>query len=88
MTNPTTLKKHADLIDRMADALGVDLEEITMEGKLSFDSLSEAVLSCTGCSNAEACDYWLGTQSGDAEKPPVWCRNMELFLSLKAGRTV
>lgn len=86
MTNSKTLKKHAVLVDRMAAALGIDLEEKAMQGQIDFDQISDAVLSCTGCSNPEDCTHWLDAQEGQADAPPDICRNAEVFARLKAGQ--
>ena len=88
MTNQTTLRRHADLVDRMATAMGMDLEELTMAGQIRFDTLSDAVMACTGCSNVEACEHWLAMQKADAEQTPEMCRNSDLFALLKAGKSV
>jgi hypothetical protein len=85
MTTNTTIKRHADLVDRMATARGVDLEQATMEGRLSFDRLTDAVLACTGCAHPGECEAWLGAQSGVAEATPGYCRNADLFETLKSG---
>lgn len=86
MLNTVTLKRHADLVDRMANALGLDLEEAIQSGQLRIDSLGEAVLSCTGCSNPEGCERWLEMQTGRAKDAPGICRNVQMFTDLKAGR--
>ncbi|WP_299848818.1 DUF6455 family protein [uncultured Roseovarius sp.] len=86
MTNPTNLRRHADLVDRMATTLGLDLEEITIAGQLQIDTLGEAVMACTGCTNADGCERWLEMQTKTAPAAPGMCRNSDLFERLKAGR--
>jgi hypothetical protein len=85
MTTNSTIKRHADLVDRMANAQGVDLEEAAMEGRLAMDTLTDAVLACTGCANPEDCEAWLAAQSGVAAETPGYCRNANLFATLKTG---
>ena len=85
MTTNPTIKRHAALVDRMAGARGVDLEQATMEGRLSMDRLTDAVLACTGCANPEECEAWLNTQSGVAAATPGYCRNADLFDTLENG---
>ena len=85
MINRTTLKKHADLMDRMAGSVGVDLEEAMLEGRLSMDQLTDAVFACTGCSNPEACGHWLTTQEGRADATPDYCRNADMMRRLADG---
>ena len=86
MLGKATLKRHAALVDSMADTVGVDLEQAMMEGRLTTDQLSDVVLTCTGCSEAEACARWLATQDGIAEDTPDYCRNTETFHRLLEGK--
>ncbi len=54
-TNETSrgdLKTHAALFDRMAETVGLDLQEEAISGRLRFDEISEAVLRCTRCGGA------------------------------------
>ena len=88
MTNQSIYRRHAELVDRMANTLGLDLEELIMAGQLSVDAVGDAVLSCTGCSSVEGCEHWLAMQKGVAPESPGICRNGELFSMLKAGKTV
>jgi len=81
-------KRHADLVDRMARTLGIDLEEKIMEGELSIETLSDAVLSCTGCSDPASCEHWVASQEEEVEEAPDLCRNRALFKLLKQGTKV
>lgn len=85
MTANLTYKRHAELVARMADARGVDLELSIMKGRLQISSLGDAVLNCTGCANPEACEGWLSAQDGEAQASPSYCRNADLFDVLKKG---
>lgn len=52
------LRTHAALFDDMGQALGLDLQEEAIAGRLNFDEIGEAVLRCTRCAhpeNAKAC---------------------------------
>lgn len=80
--------RHADLVDRMANSLGIDLEEKILEGQLQIDTLGDAVLSCTGCSDPDGCERWLESREGVAHDAPAMCRNGELFKLLKQGKHV
>lgn len=82
MLNRKTLKRHADLLDRMAGQVGLDLEEEVYRGRMQFDEIADAVLRCTGCSNPDHCAGWLDTAEA-REDPPGYCRNASLFRSLK-----
>lgn len=85
MTQNMTMRRHTDLVDRMADTLGIDLEEKVYAGQLDPETLCDAVLRCTGCSDPDGCEKWLAAQDGVVENPPIMCRNGEVFLGLKNG---
>jgi hypothetical protein len=84
MHSPETLKRHAALMDRMSEKLGVDLEEAVLTGLLRFDEVADAVLRCASCSNPEHCAGWLA-ESAARDAPPGYCRNTELFAALREG---
>jgi len=83
MQSSLTLKRHADLVDRMATAQGVDLEETMMAGHLTPGELGEAVLACTGCAAPGACAHWLDAHE-PGEAAPSYCRNADLLAGLAA----
>ncbi len=83
MQNPSVLRKHAALLDHMADRLGVDLEEATMRGELRISELTDAVLSCTACADPTACQHWLDTPAENAGDAPGYCRNSALLGQLQ-----
>ena len=87
MLGKATLKRHAGLVDSMADTVGVDLEQAMLEGRLSVDQLSDVVLTCTGCSEAEACERWLAMQKETVSETPDYCRNTETFQRLSKGES-
>lgn len=76
------LKRHATLVDDMASKLGVDLQERALDGSLSVDELSDAVLRCTQCSNPAHCEGWLSARDSVSETPD-YCRNTELLKQLR-----
>jgi len=86
MQNTLTLKRHADLVDQMAAAQGVDLEEAMMAGHLTPGELGDAVLACTGCAEPEACEHWLAAHDA-GESAPEYCRNSALLAELTARLT-
>jgi len=88
MTTPQIRQRHADLIERMANALGLDLDERIMQGGLDIESLDDAVLRCTLCSDPEGCEHWVSAQQDEAPAAPEMCRNLALFQALKQGRRV
>lgn len=84
MHSRTTLKRHADLVDRMVGTLGIDLEESMMRGHLRPGELSDAVLRCSGCTDPGHCAGWLAQQTGIVEQGPAYCRNTEMLADLQA----
>jgi hypothetical protein len=85
MTLNLNKSRHADLVDRMATTLGLDLDRKVLEGRLDPDTLEDAVLACTGCADVEGCERWLATREEQAEAAPSACRNAALFRVLKQG---
>ncbi|HBT01463.1 DUF6455 family protein [Salipiger marinus] len=80
------LKRHARLVDDMATALGLDLQEQMLRGRLDMDGLEEAVFSCTACTRPGDCESWLAQHNGTPEQaPPDYCRNATLFSDLRKG---
>lgn len=89
MQSTLTLKRHAALVDRMANSLGVDLEQKIIEGQMQFDALGDMILACTGCANPDTCDHWLEqNRNVVVEAAPEYCRNGGLFALLKDGKKV
>lgn len=82
MTMKQNLKAHAALVDRMAQTVGVDLEEAVLQGTARFDDLAEAVLRCTQCSDPAHCAEWL-EEDRQRDATPAYCRNKDLFAALK-----
>ncbi|WP_299201459.1 DUF6455 family protein [uncultured Tateyamaria sp.] len=73
------LKTHADLVDRMATARGVDLQEAALRAHLTPSDISDLVLNCVGCTKPDACAQWLDMQPGRVSETPDFCRNAEAF---------
>ncbi|MEN9060948.1 DUF6455 family protein [Ponticoccus litoralis] len=86
MQSPSTLKRHAALVDDMASLQGLDLEEQMLRGTLSFSALEDAVLRCTGCTAPDRCAQWQAAHQGTRAAPPDYCRNAPLFASLQADK--
>ncbi len=81
MSHRETLRRHAGLVDKMATALGVDLQEAAIDGALRVDEISDAVLRCTECPNPGHCEAFL-TANPAAPRTPEYCRNQELLSRL------
>ena len=77
--------RHEMLMGRMADTLGVDLQEAAMRGRLDAADTAMAVARCTGCEGGSDCPDWLAAHEAGAIDTPDYCRNRALFAAL-AGR--
>lgn len=76
------LERHAALVDRMATARGIDLQEAALRGHLTAEDISDLVLRCTGCTGTRRCAQWLSDQIGTVSATPHDCRNAEAFVDL------
>ena len=80
MGEQSTLRTHAALFDTMGQAVGLDLQEEAIAGRLQFEEISEAVLRCTRCAHPETCQRWLqGTGQEVVQNTPDYCRNRDLL---------
>lgn len=80
MCEARTLNRHAALVNRMAETLGLDLSRATREGRLSAETWRDAVMSCTSCADPGNCTLWLAEHHDTgAEAPPDYCRNTDLM---------
>ena len=83
MFGARTINRHAALMNRMADTLGVDLEEALRRGKLSSEHWRDALVSCASCDDPEGCVHWLGAHHAPedrraavvASEAPEFCNN-------------
>jgi hypothetical protein len=76
--------KHADLVGRMAETLGVDLGEQMMRGSLPPTEMRSAVMACIGCKEAGDCVTWLEAHAEGSDVTPSYCRNKERLQALAA----
>lgn len=83
MINQSRLRKHADLLDRAALRLGVDLQDKVLDGEICLAEISDAVLRCMRCANPEDCAHWLARSEIIASAAPVYCRNREMMTGLR-----
>lgn len=70
---------HEALMRRMADRNGADLDLALQSAIVSPGEVRAAVLSCTGCTQPEACEARL-----DQGEPgvPDYCRNADMIRSV------
>lgn len=79
MLPPEQIKRHAILMDRMAGARGIDMEEQVLRGHITSAEVADSVLSCTNCTNPDGCAHWLDRTEGPVGQTPDYCRNSVLF---------
>lgn len=85
MTWMTRFDRHADLVGRMSETLGVDLAEEALRGTLPPEDLRATILNCMSCSGAGACASWLDAHSSGSEATPSYCRNKARLESLASA---
>ncbi|MFD2174487.1 DUF6455 family protein [Rhodobacter lacus] len=86
-----TLNRHAALMNRMAQVLGINLTERMIAGKISGEEWREAVVRCTNCSDPGECMHWLAehAEAGtDPNAPPIaaapsYCTNKMMMARLR-----
>lgn len=85
MPGSRTLHRHAALVSRMAETLGLDLTDALAHGVLTGEQWREAVLRCTGCDDPDACLSWMVARGGAQAiaAAPQPCRNAALFDDLR-----
>lgn len=80
------LSRHAGLVGRMADTLGIDFAEALEHGVLTPGGLRGAVINCAGCERTGECAGWLDAHSNGAEATPSYCRNKMVLNALARNR--
>lgn len=83
MPNAAKLKRHAEILDTMADTLGIDLQEAAICGAFPMGDISDAVLRCADCPNPGHCVQWLENHPDGAQVTPEYCRNQEVLQGLR-----
>jgi len=84
-----TLNRHAALMNRMAQTLGINLTEMMIRGQLGGEDWRAAVVRCADCAEPTECLHWLtergeaGTGRGAAETAPEYCTNREMMARLR-----
>ena len=82
MAHTDRYTRHARLVSKMADRIGLDLVEAMQRGQVDSEDLRGMVNRCAGCTNPEACSDLLadGHTHGVA---PEYCRNAHIFEALR-----
>lgn len=79
MTSNDRLKRHAALVDEMAAARGIDLQDASLRAGLTPDDLADMVHRCAGCAHPDTCETWMKAQVGAVSETPGYCRNADMF---------
>ncbi len=76
--------RHFWITRSVARAMGINLSDALARGRLTPQDYSRMVENCAACSQAAACQEWLGRQAiGHAPAPLPGCRNYAAFIALK-----
>ena len=79
------LERHATLVNKMADKLGVDLIEETLRGHLRPEEMRGRVYRCMGCTGADTCEKLLADPNVHLDEAPEYCRNGAEFKRVSAS---
>jgi len=78
------IDRHALLVQKMAETVEADLGEALIAGRIRPEGLRAAVLRCTRCEAADACEDWLDDHAATgADVAPDYCLNRELLARLR-----
>ncbi|MBN2906380.1 MAG: hypothetical protein JXJ18_06720 [Rhodobacteraceae bacterium] len=84
MSGKQRYDEHAELVEKMAEALGVDLAEETMAGRWTPEEMQATVSRCLGCTDPAHCKGWLEENKAGVEETPGYCRNKDLLEAMRA----
>lgn len=80
MQNDTPNRRHMELFHQMAEALGVDLENEILSGRMKLGDLTTSIERCKQCAGPSACRAWLDhARPGLETSTPSYCRNSEML---------
>ena len=82
MTSEDRYPRHARLVTKMADRVGLDVIESMQRGELDSENLRQMVHRCEGCTDPDACEQMLDS-GAQIDNPPSYCRNANRFEQLK-----
>ncbi len=74
---------HANLVDRMAETLGLDLRREVERAQITYQQVEGAVTRCMDCPDPEGCELWLEGRANGATHAPGICRNKALLENLR-----
>jgi hypothetical protein len=87
MPNSKRRARHANLLDRLAQKQGLDLDLMVQSGVLSPELVRDSVNACISCTHPGDCEAWLDEQPNESSRAPSCCRNAGLFERLGLLKT-
>jgi len=84
MSGKSKYDEHAELVEKMAETLGVDLTEEMMAGRWTPEDMQSTVSRCLGCTDPSQCKGWLQDNAAGADETPGYCRNKDLLEAMRA----
>ena len=84
MSGEAKYDEHAELVEKMAEALGLDLTEKMMAGNWTPEDMRATVSRCLGCTDPAHCKDWLDDHEAGAGETPGYCRNKDLLEAMRA----
>lgn len=79
-----TYERHSELLQSMADTIGVDLGKAMLRHDMQNFPYRDLVFRCSRCSEVEACEAWLSDYKGAVSETPAYCRNKAILERLRA----
>ncbi len=76
-------EQHSELMQSMANAIGVDMGKAVLRDELRHFPYRDLVFRCTRCTHVEACKGWVADQDGRAAETPEYCRNKGILDNLR-----
>ena len=80
------LNKHADLMSKMTEKVGLELGDELLSGKLSAIEIRDAVVTCTHCKNVSDCQKFLDDANANVEHAPEYCLNKQMISKLRRNK--
>ncbi|UWQ89849.1 DUF6455 family protein [Aliisedimentitalea scapharcae] len=78
-------EQHSELMQSMANSIGVDMGKAVLRDELRFFPYRDLVFRCTRCTQVEACKGWVAAQDGTATQTPDYCRNKGILDTLRSA---
>ncbi|SIO55801.1 hypothetical protein SAMN05444722_3534 [Rhodovulum sp. ES.010] len=83
MSGESKYDEHAELVEKMAEVLGIDLTEEMMAGRWTPEDMQATVSRCLGCTDPGQCKGWIGEHVSGTGETPAYCRNKDLLEAMR-----